>query len=127
MQNREEAVKWFRASASQDYAHAQFVLGYCYNSDGRGVRKNLTTSFEWFRKAADQGHHRGMFSLGRCYELGRGTRSNLASAREWHQRSSSGGYDESTRAPNKGLLTPSDPTVVFSSKRIIWGTLENAL
>lgn len=34
-----EAVKWYRLSAEQGNAEAQFCLGYCYYS-GAGVEKN---------------------------------------------------------------------------------------
>ena len=54
--NASEAVKWFRKSAEQGYAPAQFHLAECYTS-GVGVAHNSFEALKWLRKAADQGYY----------------------------------------------------------------------
>jgi S1-C subfamily serine protease len=49
-----EAVKWFRKSAEQGNASAQYNLGICYYN-GQGVVKNEIEGYKWFLLAAAQG------------------------------------------------------------------------
>jgi TPR repeat protein len=48
------AVKWFRLSAEQWYAMAQYNLGLMYQQ-GWGVPQDDKTAVKWFRLAAEQG------------------------------------------------------------------------
>src|SRR4051794_25933705 len=45
-QNHAKAVKWFRESATQDYAPAQLFLGLMYAS-GKGVSRNMGEALRW--------------------------------------------------------------------------------
>jgi TPR repeat protein len=47
-----EALKWFRKSADQGYASAQYALG-CIYANGDGVTIDPVEAAKWFRKAAD--------------------------------------------------------------------------
>ena len=47
-------MKWFRESAEQGNAGAQFSLGVCYEY-GAGVSKDLEEAVKWYRKSAEQG------------------------------------------------------------------------
>lgn len=49
--NYDEAVKWFRQSAEQDYAPAQNDLGDCYQR-GIGVEKDEAEAERWWQKAS---------------------------------------------------------------------------
>ena len=61
-QNQEEAVKWYRKSAEQGYADAQYNLAeLLLSKDGK-------EAFKWYQKAAKQGHAGAQDSLGLCYE-----------------------------------------------------------
>ena len=60
-QNYAEAVKWYRLSAEQGEATAQYNLGYMYEY-GRGVAQDYTQAMRWYRQAADQGHKRAIKS-----------------------------------------------------------------
>ncbi len=60
----ETAVGWYRKSAKQDYAPAQYRLGEMYD-DGRGVAKNHDKAREWYKLAADQGMVEARFKLNR--------------------------------------------------------------
>lgn len=52
--NQREAVRWYRKSAEQGYATAQFNLGLCYEK-GTGVQKSFVEAYKWFNVAAAQG------------------------------------------------------------------------
>ena len=49
--NKAEAFKWFKKSAEQGYATAQYNLGSCYNN-GWGVVKSQAEAVKWYQKAA---------------------------------------------------------------------------
>lgn len=53
--NIEIAAKWYKKSAEQGYAEAQFSIAMFY-WHGQGVEKDLDESNKWLKKAADQGH-----------------------------------------------------------------------
>src|SRR5262245_18365753 len=46
------AVDWFRKSALQDYAPAEFQMGQLYDF-GFGVEQNVGEALVWYRKAAN--------------------------------------------------------------------------
>ena len=50
-----EAAKWFKKSAEQGYAKAQYSIGYFY-SVGVGVQKDKEEGMKWLQKSADQGY-----------------------------------------------------------------------
>ena len=52
-ENDVEAVKWFRKSAEQGHALAQFNLGMAYE-DGRGVPQDFVKAHTWFNLAASR-------------------------------------------------------------------------
>lgn len=52
-----QAVKWFKQSAEQGYAAAQYNLGRMYTR-GDGVSEDPIEAEKWFRKAAAQGDAR---------------------------------------------------------------------
>lgn len=54
-QSDQQAAKWFKASADQGYAQAQYTLGTLHLV-GRGVPKNLGSAAQWLEKAAAQNH-----------------------------------------------------------------------
>ena len=60
-----ETVKWSGQAAEQNYAPAQFNLGYCY-ANGQGVRKDKVEAAEWYRKAAEQNYTPAQSNLGWC-------------------------------------------------------------
>jgi tetratricopeptide (TPR) repeat protein len=50
----DQGVIWLRRAADQEYADAQYHLGYMYDN-GRGVPKDGPVANEWFQNAAAQG------------------------------------------------------------------------
>ena len=49
-----EAVKWFKKSAAQGYAEAEFFLGLCYER-GQGVAQDKKEALSWYWKAQTHG------------------------------------------------------------------------
>ena len=54
-QDDAEAVRWYRKSAEQGVAKAQFFLGLMYTL-GRGVPQDYAEAYMWYNLAATQGH-----------------------------------------------------------------------
>ncbi|WP_221898635.1 tetratricopeptide repeat protein [Bathymodiolus japonicus methanotrophic gill symbiont] len=50
-----EAFRWYRKSAEQGNAGAQYYLGKMYRNGQGGVWDDKE-AVKWFRKAAEQGH-----------------------------------------------------------------------
>ena len=80
--DKQEAAKWFRKAAEQNYAPAQSNLGYCYDN-GRGVEKDAEEATKWYRKAAEQGHPEAQLNLGYCYANGQGVEEDIVEAYAW--------------------------------------------
>ena len=57
-----QAVRWYRQSADQNLADAQFKLGDIH---ARG--QDYTQAVQWYRRAADQGHAFSQLYLGIMY------------------------------------------------------------
>ena len=55
--NEAEAYKWFRLSALQGFADAEFCMALCLGS-GIGVKQDGAEAAEWMRRAADHGHEK---------------------------------------------------------------------
>jgi len=75
-------AKWFKKSANQGYAKAQFALGECYFY-GVGVDQSFKEAVKWYRKAALQGYGLAQFVLGECYAKGKGVKKNEDEAVKW--------------------------------------------
>jgi hypothetical protein len=65
-QNFKQAVNWFRQSAEQGDALAQFHLGKMH-ADGTGVPQDYKLAEYWYRKSATQGYAAAQFELGQCF------------------------------------------------------------
>src|SRR5688572_28488990 len=84
-QNYKTAAAYYRASAEEGYAKAQYSLAYLYRT-GRGVTRNYDLSAQWFEKAAAQGNASAQYSLGMRYLLGQGTAQDYPKAIEWFEK-----------------------------------------
>jgi TPR repeat protein len=71
-QDRDEAVKWIRLSADQEYANAQNSLGVYFENGWGGLEKNPKEAVRLFGFAADQNSAKGTMNLGRAYMDGWG-------------------------------------------------------
>lgn len=61
-----KALYWYKKSALNGYAQAQFALGCAY-SNGIWIQKDLSKSCYWWGKAAAQGNLDAQFELGASY------------------------------------------------------------
>jgi hypothetical protein len=62
-QDYKEAVKWYRLSAEQGVAQAQYKLGWMY-SNGLGVPQDYKEAVKWYRLSAEQGVAQAQYNLG---------------------------------------------------------------
>ena len=74
-----EAVKYYKLSADQGLADAQYNLGWCYEN-GKGVTQSFMEAARYFKLAADQGNVQAQYCLGWCYATGKGVAKNDAEA-----------------------------------------------
>ena len=54
-QDYKEAVKWYRLSAEQGVADAQYQLGFDVFQNGQGVPQDYKEAIKWYRLSAEQG------------------------------------------------------------------------
>ena len=66
-----KAVEWYRKSAEQGWARAQYDLGRCYHKE-QGVARDLKKAMEWYLKAAEQGWADAQYIVGEFYSHGYG-------------------------------------------------------
>lgn len=88
--NYTEAAKWYRKSAEQGYAKAQYELGAMFYF-GESIVKDYSEALKWFRKSAEQGNADAQNSLGDMYYLGDGVKENFSEAVKWYQKSAEQG------------------------------------
>src|ERR1035438_3990603 len=75
-------LAWYRKSADQGDALAQFDIGSMYRH-GEGVPKDAAQAAAWYRKAADQGYAFAQSNLGVMYGQGDGVPKDDAQALIW--------------------------------------------
>ena len=85
-----EALTWYRKSAEQGNASAQFNLGQMY-ANGDGVLKDSAEAAKWYRKSADQGNSKAQYNLGVIYANGNGVLKDSAEAAKWYRKSAEQG------------------------------------
>jgi len=86
-----EAVEWFRKAAAQDYADAQFNLGFMY-ANGKGVPQSPFEAVRLYREAANKGHAGAQLFLGVAYALGIGVERDAVRAHMWISLSVDAGH-----------------------------------
>ena len=85
--NIENAVKWYKISAKQGNASAQYCLGVTiYN-----LQKNPNQAKKWFEKSAEQGNADAQVAIGAMYALGIGVQQDFSEAAKWIQKSAKQG------------------------------------
>jgi len=100
-QDYKEAAKWYRLSAEQGTAEAQFNLGLIY-ANGRGVPQDHKEAVKWFRLSGEQGFAEAQFNLGLMYAKGRGVPQDHKEAVKWYRLSTKQGTAEAQY--NLGLM-----------------------
>lgn len=86
--NFSQAVKWFRKSAEQNNAAAQYNLGVAYAQGLGGAHKSMVEAFKWYRNSAEQNYADAQYNLGCAYLFGQGVRKNGGEAFKWFGKAS---------------------------------------
>ena len=93
IENQETPVKsfeYFKESAEQGYAPAQYNLGVYYQY-GTGIKIDLNKAFIWYKKSAEQGYPSAQNNLGVAYQFGTGIKIDLNKAFIWYKKSAEQG------------------------------------
>jgi uncharacterized protein len=77
-----EAASYFRRSAEQGHAGAQYNMGLM-RLNGRGIRKDLRKAANWFYLSAEQDNARAQYNLGLMYARGDGVKKDRRMAARW--------------------------------------------
>lgn len=85
------AARWMRGAARQGVAHAQWLLGFLYES-GDGVRRDYPQALRWLRRADAQGNTDAADWLSIMYRAGEGVPANIAVAANWKCRAAGWGH-----------------------------------
>jgi TPR repeat protein len=86
-----KAVYWYRKSAEQGVANAQFNLGHCL-ATGHGVDQNYQEAFIWLEKAADQNIADAQFLVGIMYQEGMGVAVDRDKSEYWIKKAALNGH-----------------------------------
>lgn len=81
--DKTKAISWYRRSAEQGCADAQWNLGTRY-LHGDGVDADYAAAYGWLIKAAAQTHTSALCDLGTMHQLGHGVRRNFLAAADFH-------------------------------------------
>ncbi len=92
-QDYAKAAKWFRLSAQQGDAEAQYYLGREYYG-GQTGEQNFNEAARWFQLAAQQGHAEAQFNLGVMYSNGQGVKQDSFEAVKWYRLAAEKGNAE---------------------------------
>jgi TPR repeat protein len=95
--NLEEAVRYYRMGAEQNFAPAACNLADKYEN-GMGVQQDLTQALQLYLKAAEQGVSAALYSLGCMYRDGRGVAQDNAEAARWLKRAADNDYQDAKDA-----------------------------
>jgi TPR repeat protein len=82
VQDKKEAVKWYRKAAEQGFAVAQSNLGVMYDL-GQGVVQDYKEAVKWYRKSAEQGNAKAQNNLALMYGQGKGVEKDYKKAAKW--------------------------------------------
>ena len=91
-ENYVEGAKWFRLSADQGYAEAQYALGSMYNWGQGGLPKDEVEAVKFYRYAAEQGYAEAQVALGVRNKNGDGVSQNEKEAAEWFRLAAEQGH-----------------------------------
>ncbi len=77
-----EAAKWWRLSAAQGWAPAQYALAESFRK-GTGVPQDDAAAAAWYRRSADQGMPSAQYKLGLAYLGGVGVPKDALTSYVW--------------------------------------------
>lgn len=74
--NEEEAFKWYKKAAENNYPPAYFMLGRRY-AKGTGTKQNYSEALKWFKKSDES---RASYEIGKIYYYGYGMERDYGQA-----------------------------------------------
>ena len=93
------AAKWYRKSAEQDYAPAQYQMGILY-SFGWGVEQDYKQAFKWLKEAAIQNYPHAQYQVGAAYTIGQGVKEDRRQALYWFDKACANNIQDACKASN---------------------------
>jgi TonB family protein len=102
VRNYEAALNWYRKSAAQGYALAQYKLGMAYLKGDWGVPQDDVQAGKWLLQAASQGNVNAAYQIGELYFKGKGVEQDDTQAAEWITFAAKG-YNASAQARLAGM------------------------
>lgn len=91
--NMQEAVNWYRRSASQGLAPALYRLGSLLEH-GRGAAQDKPTAAALYEKAAEKGNTKAMYNLGVLNAQGALGKPNFEAAAKWFTKAAQAGIKD---------------------------------
>lgn len=91
------AVRWYRKSADQGNAEAQFKIGW-FHTTGQGVPRDYAQAARWFQQAAEKNLVAAQYNLAVCCEKGYGLPTNYAAALTWYMKAAAQGDEFAQKA-----------------------------
>jgi len=115
-QDFKEAVHWYRLSAEQGEAKAQFNLGVMY-AMGQGVPLDFKAAMEWYYLAAMQRDARAYHNLGVMYAKGAGALQDYVLAHMWFHLAAGQGEKDATELRDS-LAKKMTPAQVVEAQKL---------
>ncbi|WP_373975464.1 sel1 repeat family protein [Chitinibacter sp. SCUT-21] len=84
------AIAWYRKSADQGYANAQYNMGLCYYN-GFGTAINYAEAAVWYHKSVAQGYDKAQYNLGTMYKSGKCVQQDLVKALSLYRKAAEQG------------------------------------
>jgi predicted aspartyl protease len=119
-----EAAKWWRLSATQGWAPAQYALAESFMR-GTGVPQDDAAAVSWYRRSADQGMPSAQYKLGLAYLSGVGVPKDAFMSYLWLSLATAGGggmsFHERERAIRfrRSLESILDPLEVARGRQMV--------
>jgi TPR repeat protein len=89
----QQAVYWFKKSAQQEFAPAQYRLGEMYYFEKGGLPRDLGKAVELFKKAAEQHDPDALMNLAMLFGTGEGVPHDTEKALFWIKQAHKSGND----------------------------------
>ncbi len=90
----DEALRWYKRAAEQDYPPALRIIGSYIESGYAGFRRSTADALPWYQKAADLGFPPALVDLGDKYASGLGVRRDYNTAMSYYSTAAEAGYAE---------------------------------
>jgi len=115
----QQAVYWFRKSASQDFPPAQYRLGEMYYFEKGGLRRDLEKAVALFTQAAELNDPDAQMNLAMLFATGEGLVLDTEQALSWMTRAYQSGNDSALEY-KKMLMNSKDGKFSVDQKERFW-------